>query len=75
MAGKDCSPSSGREEMENCVSEAVGCFEKIEGWDDSVVGHLPSMLEVLRSILSTGKDKQDTVSSLPISDSSAYCSS
>lgn len=31
MAGKDCSPGSGsgREEMENCVRESVGCFEKI----------------------------------------------
>lgn len=39
MAGKDCSPSSGsgREEMANCVCK---------GWDESVVEHLPSMLEV-----------------------------
>jgi hypothetical protein len=57
--------------MENWVSEAVGCFEKIQGWDDSVPEHLPSMLEVLRSILSTGKDKQDTKQSLQINNSSA----
>lgn len=30
--------------MENWVNEAVGCFEKIQGWDDSGLEHLPSML-------------------------------
>lgn len=63
--------------MENRVSEAIGCFEKIivKGWDDSVIEHLASTLKVLRSIPSTGKDKQDTVSSLQINNSSACSSS
>lgn len=46
-----------------------------KGWDDSAVEHLPCMLEVLGSVLRNGKDKQDTVSSLQIKNSSACSSS